>query len=114
MLLLFFNFKLFNYPRATSNIIIIAKPAINPKVARFLFSFIDSGSSSLAATAIMAPAANANKNGNTLLTVNTNTTPITADIGSTIPDNCPHIKLLNLEKPSFLSGKDTAAPSGKF
>ena len=66
--------------------IINTKPAISPKVAKFLFSCIDSGNNSLAATAIIAPAANASKNGNTLLTVNTNTTPITAAIGSTNPD----------------------------
>ncbi len=102
------------YPKATSNIIIKANPKINPNVAKFLFSLIDSGNSSLATTAIIAPAANESKNGNTLLTVKTNITPITADIGSTNADACPNIKLLNLDRPSFLSGKDTAAPSGKF
>ncbi len=92
----------------------MTNPAISPNVARFLFSCIDSGSNSLAATAIIAPAANASKNGNTLLTVNTKITPNTADIGSTIPDSCPHIKLFVLENPSLRSGSDTAAPSGKF
>ena len=62
------------------------KPKIKPKVAKFLFSFIDSGNNSLATTAIIAPAANANKNGNTFLILNTNIAPITADTGSTNAD----------------------------
>lgn len=105
---------LFFYPSATSNIIIIVKPNINPKVDRFLFSLIDSGSNSRAATVIIAPAAKASKNGKILFIVKTNITPITAEIGSTRADAWPNIKLLNLEKPSFLNGIETAAPSGKF
>lgn len=44
---------------------------------------MDSGNNSLAATAIIAPAANESRIGKILLIVITNITPITADIGST-------------------------------
>ena len=40
--------------------------------------------------------------------------PNMAAIGSTIADNWPHQKLSFFDKPSLLSGTDTAAPSGKF
>ena len=81
-----YNYFAIFYPSATSNIIIIVKPNINPKVDRFLFSLIDSGSNSRAATVIIAPAAKASKNGKILFIVKTNITPITAEIGSTRAD----------------------------
>ena len=102
------------YPKATSNTIIKTNPAISPRVDKFLFSFTDSGNNSLATTIIIAPAANASKNGSKLLIYITSTAPIIAAIGSTSADACPIIKLLNLEYPSLLNGRDTAAPSGKF
>lgn len=102
------------YPSATSKTIIKTNPNTNPIVARFLFSFTDSGKSSLATTAIIAPAENESKIGIILLTARTKRTPITADKGSTKADACPIKKLLFLEKPSLLRGSDTAAPSGKF
>lgn len=92
----------------------IIKPNINPNIDRFLFFSKDSGKSSPVATNIIAPAAKDNKKGKILLTNVTNIAPITAEIGSTRADKDPNIKLLFLEIPSFLSGRDTAAPSGKF
>ena len=35
-------------------------------------------------------------------------------MGSTIADDCPYIKLLNLLTPCLLIGIETANPSGKF
>lgn len=90
-------FLQFFYPSATSKIIIITKPNISPSVDRFLCSLTDSGNNSLAATIIIAPAANASKNGIILLIYITSIAPITADIGSTNADACPIMKLLNLE-----------------
>lgn len=74
------------YPKATSKTIIKINPKIKPKVAKFLFSFIDSGNNSLATTAIIAPAAKASKNGKILRIPKTRTTPIIADMGSTRAD----------------------------
>ena len=54
---------------------------ISPSVDKFLFSCIDSGNNSRAATAIMAPAANESNNGKMLLTVKTNIAPTIAEIG---------------------------------
>lgn len=44
----------------------------------------------------------------------TRTAPKTPAMGSTMPEACPYIKLLKRERPSRLSGMETAAPSGKF
>ena len=58
------NTKFF-YPNVLSKIIIIANPKITPKVAKLeYFPFWDSGINSSTITKIIAPAANANKNGN--------------------------------------------------
>ena len=64
---LFFHNNLIFYPKATSKTIINTNPTIKPNVDKFLFSFIDSGNSSLEATISIAPAANASKNGSILL-----------------------------------------------
>ena len=58
--------------------------------------------------------AKASKNGKSTCIFNTKIAPITADIGSTIPLNCPKQKAFFLEYPSLLRGRLTALPSGKF
>ena len=90
-----------------------------PKIVKIAIKSLDllvwlSGISSSTTTYIIAPAANASKNGKIVLTFKTSNAPITLAIGSTIPVKLP-IKNAFLELiPSLLRGKDTAVPSGKF
>ena len=90
-------------------------PATNPIVAKSVFPPLWlSGITSSTTIKIIAPAAKDSaygKIGNTLITI---AAPITANIGSTMADNCPHCHDFHLLTPILLSGIDTANPSGKF
>ena len=73
-----------------------------------------SGTSSSTTTKIIAPAAKARVYGRIGPAEMTKAAPNTAATGSTIAETCPHRKLPLRERPSRRSGRDTAAPSGKF
>ena len=78
------------YPNATSNIIIIVNPPINPNVAKsVLFPDCDSGINSSTTTNIIAPAAKANAYGNIGVARTTNNAPNIANTGSTSAEACP-------------------------
>lgn len=100
------------YPNAISNIIIITNPTTKAYVPSR--SPLNSGTNSSTTTYIIAPAAKANKYGNSGSKTKANTNVIAAAIGSTIPDRVPNPKAFNLEVPLLLNGNDIAAPSGKF
>ena len=82
----FFYLILFYYPNATSKIIIVINPSINPIVVKALFSIDDSGNNSDPTTETIAPAEKAKKNGSILLMLIAAIAPKTPAIGSTMPD----------------------------
>ena len=78
------------------------------------FSNRASGIMSSATTNIIAPAANANSHGCAFIKVVARKYPTVAATGSTAPLPVPNKNALILLPVALLSGKDTAAPSGKF
>ena len=62
----------------------------------------------------MAPAAKQSRNGKIILIFMTRSAPITAEIGSTIPLNCPTKNAFLDYAPYLFKGREMALPSGKF
>lgn len=104
-----------NYPKATSNTIIKAKPKASPIVPiSVCLPYCDDGISSSVTTYIIAPAAKASKYGKTGTAKLANIIVINPATGSTNPDKIPYKQAFLRELPAFLIGIEIIAPSGMF